>query len=46
MNITLIGADLAKQVFQIYGVDRAKKMLVYKQLRLADARFFSKLEGA
>lgn len=31
MNITCIGIDLAKQVFQIHGIDRTEKLL--RQLR-------------
>ncbi len=33
MNITRIGIDLAKQVFQLHGVDRFGKVMVRKQLR-------------
>ncbi len=33
MNITRIGIDLAKQVFQVHGVDRTEKVVVRKQLR-------------
>lgn len=33
MTITRIGVDLAKQVFQIHGVDRASKVQIRKQLR-------------
>lgn len=35
MDITRIGIDLAKQVFQLHGVDRHGKVLVRKQLRRA-----------
>jgi transposase len=35
MNIKRIGLDIAKQVFQIHGVDRFEKVLVRKQLRRA-----------
>jgi transposase len=44
MNITRIGIDLAKQVFQIHGVDRTGKVLLRKQLRRAQMLvYFSKL---
>ena len=33
MSITRVGIDLAKQVFQIHGVDRTGKVLIRKQLR-------------
>ena len=33
MDITRIGIDLAKQVFQIHGVDRHGKAVARKQLR-------------
>lgn len=35
MNIKRIGIDIAKQIFQIHGVDRFEKVLVRKQLRRA-----------
>ena len=35
MNIKRIGLDIAKQVFQLHGVDRFEKVLVRKQLRRA-----------
>jgi transposase len=34
-QITTIGLDLAKNVFQVHGVDAAGKALVRKQLRRA-----------
>lgn len=44
MNIARIGIDLAKQVFQIHGVDRTEKVLVRRQLRrLQMLGYFSKL---
>lgn len=44
MNITRIGIDLAKQVFQLHGVDRHGKVLVRKQLRRAQMlAYFGKL---
>jgi len=33
MKITTIGIDLAKEVFQIHGVDDHGKVLVCKQLK-------------
>ena len=35
MNIKRIGIDLAKQVFQIHGVDGQEKAVLRKQLRRA-----------
>ncbi len=44
MDITRIGIDLAKQVFQIHGVGRDGKALVKKQLRRSQMlQYFSKL---
>ena len=44
MNIARIGIDLAKQVFQIHGVDRTEKVLVRRQLRRSQMLgYFSKL---
>lgn len=42
MNIKRIGMDIAKQVFQIHGVDRFEKVLVRKQLRRAQVLDFFK----
>jgi transposase len=33
MEITTIGLDIAKNVFQVHGVDAAEKVVVKKQLR-------------
>jgi transposase len=33
MQITTIGFDLAKHVFQVHGIDEAEKVVVRKQLR-------------
>src|ERR1700739_2698107 len=33
MQITTIGLDIAKNVFQVHGVDAAEKVVVKKQLR-------------
>ena len=43
-QITTIGLDLAKNVFQVHGVGAAGKVLVRKQLRRAEVlRFFAPL---
>ena len=34
MQITTIGLDIAKNVFQVHGIDAAEKVVVRKQLRL------------
>jgi transposase len=45
MKINTIGVDLAKEVFQIHGVDRHDKAVLRKQLRLNEmAKFFANLE--
>ena len=38
MQITTIGLDIAKNVFQVHGIDAAEKVVVRKQLRLSGAR--------
>jgi transposase len=44
MKITTIGIDLAKEMFQIHGVDTQGKVLLRKQLRRSEmAKHFSKL---
>lgn len=44
MDITRIGIDLAKNVFQLHGVDRAGKAVVKKQLRRGQMlAYFKKL---
>jgi transposase len=44
MNITTVGIDLAKNVFQIHGVDARGKVVLRKQLRRAQvAVFFASL---
>jgi len=42
MNISRIGIDLAKNVFQIHGVDRHEKVVVRKQLRRAQMEAYFK----
>ena len=44
MQISTIGIDLAKNVFQVHGVDAAEKLVLKKQLRRSQVlEFFSKL---
>ena len=33
MQITTIGLDIAKNVFQVHGIDSSEKVVVRKQLR-------------
>jgi len=33
MQITTIGLDIAKNVFQVHGIDAAEKVVVRRQLR-------------
>lgn len=45
MKITTIGIDLAKEMFQIHGIDTHGKAVLRKQLRRSEmAKFFSNLE--
>ena len=45
MKITTIGVDLAKEVFQIHGVDAHGKAVLRKQLRRGEmAKFFANME--
>ena len=44
MEITTIGVDLAKNVFQVHGVDQRGKAVLRKQLRREQmVEFFAKL---
>jgi transposase len=44
MQITTIGLDIAKNVFQVHGIDAAEKVVVRKQLRRAQMmKFFATL---
>jgi len=44
MQITTIGFDLAKNVFQVHAIDEAEKVVIQKQLRRAQVLpFFAKL---
>src|ERR1700726_1308879 len=38
MQITTIGLDIAKNVFQVHGIDVAEKVVVRKQLRRGQRR--------
>src|SRR3989441_5028752 len=40
MQVTTIGLDLAKHVFQIHGIDAAEKVVVRKQLRRSQVMAF------
>ena len=42
MQITTIGLDIAKNVFQVHGIDTAEKVVVRRQLRRSQVlAFFS-----
>ena len=44
MQITTIGLDIAKNVFQVHGIDAAEKVVVRKQLRRGQVlKFFAAL---
>jgi transposase len=46
-NVSMIGLDLAKNVFQVHGVDASGKVVVRRQLRRAQVEpFFAKLRPA
>jgi hypothetical protein len=42
MQITTIGLDIAKNVFQVHGIDAAEKVVVRKQLRRGQVMAFFK----
>jgi transposase len=45
MNVTTIGLDIAKHVFQVHGVDRKGKVAVRKSLRRGQVlAFFANLD--
>ena len=47
MQITTIGLDIAKNVFQVHGIDAAEKVVVRKQLRRVQVmKFFTALSPA
>ena len=44
MNVSTIGLDIAKNVFQVHGVDEAGEVVIRKQLRRSQVMpFFEKL---
>jgi transposase len=44
MHITTIGLDIAKNVFQVHGIDAAEKVVIRKQLRRSQVlKFFAAL---
>lgn len=45
MKITSIGIDLAKEVFQIHGVDMHGKTVLHKWLPKRDGEYFANLES-
>ena len=42
MQVTTIGLDIAKNVFQVHGIDAAEKVIVRKQLRRSQVLDFFK----
>jgi transposase len=42
MQITTIGLDIAKNVFQVHGIDAAEKVIVRKRLRRGQVLAFFK----
>ena len=45
MKVATIGLDIAKQVFQVHGADKAGKVMFRRKLKRGKmARFFSELE--
>jgi transposase len=47
MPTLTIGLDIAKHVFQVYGVDRSGKTVLQRKLRRAEIlKFFSRLESS
>ena len=47
MQVTTIGLDIAKNVFQVHGIDAAEKVVVRKQLRRGQVlEFFKALPRA
>ena len=40
MQITTIGLDIAKNVFQVHGIDAAEKVIVRKRLRRSQVLTF------
>lgn len=47
MNVTRIGLDLAKNVFQVHGVDRDERVVIKRQLKRGQVLgYFEKLPRA
>ena len=46
MQVTTIGLDLAKNVFQVHGIDATEKVVVRKQLRRGQVIKFFEDSGA
>jgi transposase len=46
MQITTIGLDIAKNVFQVHGIDASEKVFVRKQLRRSQVLAFFKATGS
>jgi hypothetical protein len=46
MQITTIGLDIAKNVFQVHGIDANEKVVVRKQLRRSQVIAFFEALGA
>ena len=42
-SVSVIGLDLAKNVFQVHGIDAAGKILVRRQLRRSEVIGFFKM---
>jgi len=42
MQVTTIGLDIAKNVFQVHGVDAAERVVIRKQLRRSHVLSFFK----
>jgi transposase len=40
MQVSTIGLDIAKNVFQVHGIDAAEKVVVRRQLRRGQVRGF------
>ena len=46
IQVTTIGLDIAKNAFQVHGIDAAEKVVVRKQLRRSKVlEFFKALQG-
>src|SRR5215470_7535092 len=46
MQVTTIGFDLAKNVFQVHGIDANEKVVIRKQLRRSQVKAFFEEVGA